>query len=57
MENGASNLGEMIFEVDLKELMKERLGKGSNLNELLPTIVLFQVTMLGTVVPISQGKM
>lgn len=57
MEKGVSNLGEMIFEVDLQELMKERLGKGSNLNELLPTMVQFQVTVLGTVVPTSQGKM
>lgn len=57
MEKGVSNLGEMIFEVDLQELMKERLGKGSNLNELLPTMVQFQVIVLGTVIPTSQGKM
>lgn len=57
MERGVSNLGEMIFELELKKLMKERLGKGSNLDELLPTMVLFHVTMLGTVVPVSQGQM
>ena len=49
-------MGEMIFEANLQELMKEGLEKGRNMNELLPTMH-FQVTVFGTVVPKLLGKM
>lgn len=57
LEMGVHILGEMIVEVDLKGLIEETVGKRDQYEWSLTNLVVFQITMLGSVVPVLLGKM